>query len=357
MIADPGPAAIATDDIELLSLPLWAWQIAFAVFGVIALVVLARTIWEPTTRSLRWWALGNIVVNTGIAVTGATVRVTSSGLGCSQWPKCTEESFVPIDTGHSAFNAAIEFGNRTLTFVVLAVGVIVLVACLRMRPRRRDLIRLAAIIPVGVLGQGVVGGITVWTKLHPASVAAHFLLSMVVVVLTVAFYVRCREPQGPLRVTVSPTARRLATALVGLGFLLLVAGTVVTGNGPHGGDAEAPRWGFDMVLVARIHSTLAWSVLIGAVAMVLLLARGPASRTARTQAWLLIAVLLVQGAIGYTQYVMGLPEWLVVLHVLGSGLTWIAILRLYFATAERVAVSVPGSPPEDRAAAAAPTRS
>ncbi|CAM3651422.1 COX15/CtaA family protein [Nocardiopsis rhodophaea] len=353
MIGDPGPAALATDAIEFLSVPLWAWQVAFAVAGVVALVLLARTIWNPTTRTLRWWALGNIIFNAGIAVTGATVRVTSSGLGCSEWPKCTEDSFVPVATDHSAINAAIEFGNRTLTFLVMAVGIIVLVACLRMRPRRRDLTRLAAIIPVGVLGQGVVGGITVWSKLHPASVAAHFLLSTLVVILTVAFYVRCREPQGELRLTVAPAARHLATALVVLGFVLLAAGTVVTGNGPHGGDAEAPRWGFDMVLVVRIHSALAWCTLIGAVAMAVLLAQSDAPRTARTQSWLLIAVILGQGVIGYTQYLLGLPEGLVVLHVLGSALTWIAILRLYFATAERVAISGPERAPRGRADPAA----
>ncbi|WP_017625574.1 COX15/CtaA family protein [Nocardiopsis chromatogenes] len=335
MHVEPGPAALAADDIEILSLPLWAWQVAFAVAGVVALVLLARTIWHPTTRTLRWWALGNVIVNAGIAVTGATVRVTSSGLGCSEWPRCTEDSFVPVDTGHTAWQAAIEFGNRTLTFLVLAVGVIVLVAVLRMRPRRRDLTALAVAIPLGVMGQAVVGGITVWSGLHPASVAAHFLLSMVVVVLTMAFYVRCREPQGVLRPTVTPAARLLATALVPMGFVLLIAGTVVTGTGPHGGDIDAPRWGFDMVAVARTHSLLAWATSIGAIAMAVLTRHGPAA--ARRQSLLLIAAIVAQGTIGYVQYFTGLPEWLVVLHVLGSAVVWIAILRLYFATAERVA--------------------
>ncbi len=346
---------MAADDIEILSLPLWAWQVAFAVAGVIALVLLARTIWHPTVRTLRWWALGNVVVNAGIAVTGATVRVTSSGLGCSEWPRCTEDSFVPVDTGHTAWQAAIEFGNRTLTFLVLAVGVIVLVAVLRMRPRRRDLTALAVAIPLGVMGQAVVGGITVWSGLHPASVAAHFLLSMVVVVLTMAFYVRCREPRGELRPTVGPAARRLATALVPLGFLLLAAGTVVTGTGPHGGDIDAPRWGFDMVLVARVHSALAWATTAGAVAMLVLTLRGPA--LPRRQSLLLIAAIAAQGTIGYVQYLTGLPEWLVVLHVLGSAVVWIAILRLYFATAERVAVGGATAESRDRTSAAAPASS
>lgn len=335
----PAPAPFAADDIQLLNLPLWAWQIALAVLGVGLLALSARRVWLPTTAVLRWWGLGNIVVNVGIAVTGATVRVASSGLGCSEWPRCTEESFVPVNTEHTAINAAIEFGNRTLTFLVLAVGIIVFVATLRMRPRRRDLIAYATIIPLGVLGQGVVGGITVWSKLHPASVAAHFLLSMLVVVLAVAYYVRCREPQGRLRPTVERPLRVLAGALVPLGFALLVAGTVVTGTGPHGGDAEAPRWGFDMVTVARIHSGLAWAVLLGSVVLAVAATVRRAPAQVRTSAWLLLAAVLGQGAVGYTQYALNLPEWLVVLHVLGSGLVWVAILRVFFATAERVPVT------------------
>lgn len=325
----------------ILNLPLWVWQVALCVVGVVALVLLARTIWEPTTRSLRWWALGNVVVNSGIAVTGATVRVTSSGLGCSEWPKCTPDSFVPVGVEHAALNAAIEFGNRTLTFLVLAVGVIVFVATLRLRPRRRDLTVMATVIPIGVLGQAVVGGITVWSDLHPASVGGHFLLSVLVVILAMAYYVRCREPEGALRPTVRPWLRRAASALVPLGLVLIVAGIVVTGTGPHGGDAAAPRWGFDLEAVTRVHSGLAWITTALAVAVLVgaILTRAP--RLVRVQAWLLLASVLGQAALGYVQYFLGLPEWLVVLHVLGSTLVWAAILRLYFGTAERVAVTGP----------------
>ncbi len=326
------PPPLAAEDIALLGVPLWAWQIAVAAAGVLALVLLARTIWNPTPTSLRLWTLGNIVVNAGIAVTGATVRVTSSGLGCSEWPRCTPDSFVPIDTGHAALNAAIEFGNRTLTFVVLAVAVITLVAFLRAEPRRRDLVRLAAIIPFGVLGQGVVGGITVWSDLHPASVGAHFLLSMVMVFLTVALYVRAREPEGSPRVVVNPMLHTLSIALVVTGFLLLIAGTVVTGSGPHGGDAAAPRWGFPLETVTKVHSALAWLTLACAVLAAVLAFRTGAGRPARTSAVLLVAVVVAQGVVGYVQYALELPEGLVVLHVLGSALTWIAIARLYFAT-------------------------
>ncbi|KIH99454.1 transporter [Streptomonospora alba] len=352
----PAPAPYTADDILLLNLPLWAWQIALAVLGVIALALLARSVWHPTTAALRWWGLGNIVVNAGIAVSGATVRVTSSGLGCSEWPRCTEDSFVPVNTGHTAINAAIEFGNRTLTFLVLAVGIIVFIATLRTLPRRRDLLAYATVIPLGVMGQAVVGGITVWSDLHPASVAAHFLLSMLVVVLTVAFYVRCREPQGRLRPTVARPLRLLAGAMLPLGFALLVAGTVVTGTGPHGGDAEAPRWGFDIVAVSRIHSTLAWTVLLTSVALAVGATVRRAPAPLRTAAYLLVAAVLGQGVVGYLQYLLGLPEGLVVLHVLGSTLVWVAILRAYFATAERVAITNSGPDPTGAADTAAAAR-
>ncbi len=347
MTASPWSVALAADGITILNLPLWVWQVAFCVVGVVALALLARTIWHPTTASLRWWALGNVVVNSGIAVTGATVRVTSSGLGCSEWPKCTPESFVPVGTHHSELNAAIEFGNRTLTFLVLAVGVIVLLATARMRPRRRDLLLMAALVPVGVLGQAVVGGITVWSDLHPASVGAHFVLSILVVIVTMAYYVRCREPEGQLRPTVGPLLRLTATALVPVGLVLIVAGVVVTGTGPHGGDASAPRWDFPLEAVTRVHSLLAWLTTALTVAVIVMALRTAAPRTVRVQAWLLLAAVLGQGVLGYTQYLLGLPAWMVVLHVLGSLLTWTAILRLYYATAERVAVT-------SRAAAAAP---
>ncbi|MFJ9557575.1 heme A synthase [Nocardiopsis sp. NPDC101807] len=329
---------LAAEDIILLGAPLWAWQVAVAVAGVLALVLLARTIWNPTPRSLRAWTLGNIAVNAGIAVTGATVRVTESGLGCSEWPKCTPESFVPIDTGHAAFNAAVEFGNRTLTFVVLAVAVITFIAVMRMSPRRLDLVRMAAIIPFGVLGQGVVGGITVWTDLHPASVATHFLLSMVMTFITVALYVRCREPEGKPQVSVGPMLHAISVGLVVIGFLLLVAGTVVTGSGPHGGDAAAPRFGFDIPVVTRIHSALAWLTLVGALAATVIAFRSGARRPVRISSAALVAIVLLQGVLGYTQYALGLPEALVVLHVLGSALTWVAVSRLYFSTSRLVPV-------------------
>lgn len=338
---------------DMLGVPFWGWQVGFSIAGVIALVLLARTIWEPSDTSLRWWALGNVAVNAGIAVTGATVRVTQSGLGCSEWPRCTPDSFVPSGGDHHpVLNEAIEFGNRMLTFLVLAVGVIVVVALWRRYGRhgRPDLMRMAVVIPLGVLGQGVVGGITVWTSLHPASVGTHFMLSMVMLAVTVALYLRLREPQGELRTRVDEGQRRLAAGLAVVGFLLLAAGVVTTGTGPLGGDLDAPRWGFDLPTVTRVHAVLGWATALGAVTLLVNLVRAGAPRDLRRYAMALVAAVAVQGAIGYTQYALRLPEGLVVAHVLGSVVTWVLILRMYFGTAERVQVTSPAG--HSRAAAA-----
>ncbi|RNL85244.1 COX15/CtaA family protein [Halostreptopolyspora alba] len=351
------PSALAAEDIVVLSLPLWAWQ------GLVSITVVAVLVWlaRPALRgrapsSLRWWALGNIVANAVITLSGATVRVTGSGLGCSEWPRCTPDSFVPVNTEHSALQAAIEFGNRTLALPVLAVGVIVLLATLRTRPRRGDLTAMAATIVVGVAGQAAVGGVTVWSGLHPITVTAHFLLSMLVLAVAVALYVRCREPRGTLRPTVTPAVGTLTLALLATGFLVLVAGTVVTGNGPHGGDPGAPRWGVDMVLISRTHSLLAWLAVLLTLALMVPLVRGRGPRQVRVQVWLVLAALLGQGAIGYTQYFLGVPEGLVVAHVLGAILTWVAVVRLYLATTERVAVSRSPVPAAEETAVPARTR-
>lgn len=348
----PGSTTLApvVSAAELLGVPLWGWQVALAVLGVAVLILLARTIWHPTVSSLRWWALGNIAVNGGIVVTGATVRVTQSGLGCSEWPRCTPDSFVPSGgSHHPVLNEAIEFGNRTLTSVVLVVGIIVLVAVWRMYGRRGrpDLLALAAAITLLVIVQAALGGITVLTKLDPVAVGPHFLLSMLILVAAVAFYVRCREPRGPLRPTVSPALRQLAAGLVVVGFALLMAGAVTTGTGPLGGDLDAPRWNLDLPTVTRVHSALGWLTAAGAVALLVGAVRTGAPRIVRRQAALLVAVVAAQGAVGYTQYALALPEGLVVLHVLGAVLTWVAILRVYFGTAERTPVTSAVRPAAD----------
>lgn len=297
---------------------------------------LRDAVWRPTPASTRLLALLTVIVNAGIIVSGGAVRLTKSGLGCPTWPKCTGDSLVPRATpDHSPVNMAIEFGNRTLTFLVLAVGLAVFVAALRLTPRRPDLLRLAALQPLGVVAQIGLGGITVLTDLHPATVATHYLLSALIIAAAVTLHVRAGEGERRPRYLTGPGPRRLAYALTAVAFALLAAGTVVTGSGPHAGDDAAPRFGFSIEHVARIHGELAWATVLLTVVLLVVLRRVGAPGPARRRVAELLALELAQGVLGYVQYFTGVPAPLVGLHMLGSALVWIAALRVVFALRDR----------------------
>ncbi|WP_395106341.1 heme A synthase [Actinomadura sp. SCN-SB] len=297
-------------------------------------------VWRPTPASMRVLALLGVIGNAGIIGTGGAVRVTESGLGCPEWPRCTGDSLVPTHSPeHPAVNMAIEFGNRMLTFLVLAVGLLVFIAALRLAPRRRGLVWLAAAQPASVVAQAVIGGIVVLTKLHPTSVSLHFLVSPALLIFCVALWVRVGETDEPPRRVVGPAVRRLAGALAAATGLVLVAGTVVTGTGPHAGDAEARRYGFNIEDVTRVHSSLAWVTVALTVTLLVVLHRVRAPAGLRRRALELFALELAQGLIGYVQYFMGVPAALVVLHMLGAALMWIAALRVVLATRTRGPVS------------------
>jgi len=298
-------------------------------------------VWHPTAGSLRLLALLGVIGNAGIIGTGGAVRVTESGLGCPTWPKCTGDSLVPTPhPEHPAVNMAIEFGNRMVTFLVLAVGVLVFVAALRLRPRRRDLVLLAAAQPASVVAQAIIGGIVVLTELHPASVSLHFLVSPALLVFCVALWIRAGEGDEPPRRLVGPAVRWPAAALAVVTAAVLVAGTVVTGTGPHAGDADARRYGFNIEDVARIHGLLAWATVAVTVALLVVCHRVKAPAALRRRTLELFAIELAQGLIGYVQYFTGVPAPLVVLHMIGSALMWIAALRVLFATRDRGPVPV-----------------
>jgi cytochrome c oxidase assembly protein subunit 15 len=202
-------------------------------------------------------------------------------------------------------------------------------------PAAHNLLRLAVLQPLGVVAQAVWGGVTVLTKLHPATVAAHYMLSAVILVAAYALYVCAGEAGGPATSLVRPRLRALAFVLAAAVVLLLIAGTVVTGTGPHAGDAAAPRFGFNIEEVARVHGELAWLTVALTVALMIGLRRTAAPGRVRRCALTLFAVELAQGAIGYTQYFLGIPALLVALHVLGATLLWLATLRVVFATRTR----------------------
>jgi len=293
-------------------------------------------VWRPTPGSLRLLALLGVLGNVLIVVSGGAVRVTKSGLGCPDWPRCTGDSLVPThNPEHHVLNMSIEFGNRLITFLVLGIGVLVFVAALRLRPRRRPLVWWALAQPMSVVAQAVIGGIVVLTKLHPAAVSLHFLVSPALLVFCVALWVRAGEGDAPPRRLAGPWTRGLAAVLLASCAAVLVAGTVVTGTGPHAGDAESRRYGFDITEVARIHGELAWLTIALTVAVIAALYRTGGPAAARRRALELAVLIVVQGAIGYTQYFLGVPAGLVLLHMLGAVLMWIAAFRLFFALRDR----------------------
>lgn len=284
-------------------------------------------------RQLQRLALASIVANAGIVATGGAVRLTGSGLGCPTWPRCQEDSFVP--TGELSAHEAIEFGNRMLTYVLGAVALATLIAAFRHRPRRSDVRRLATVLFVGIPTQAVIGGISVLTDLNPWVVMGHLLLSMVLVGLATVLHRRVDEGDGPPFPLLGPRVRRGVLGLLCLTAVVLYLGTVVTGSGPHAGDAEAPRTGLDTHLTSMLHADAVLLLVAGTVALNLLLARRGAPPAVRRAAAILLVVQVCQGAIGYVQYFTDLPEVLVGLHMLGAATLVVATVNLALSTRDR----------------------
>ena len=288
---------------------------------------------------LRHLAVASLVSNVLIVVTGGVVRLTGSGLGCPTWPRCTEESFRPH--GAMGIHAGIEFGNRLLTFVLAAVAIATFLAARRVG--RTALTRLAFVLGLGVPAQAVIGGVTVLTGLNPWTVAFHLLVSMAMICLAVVLLVRVREPDGPAATAVPTGVAWLVRGLFLVGWTVLYLGTVVTGSGPHAGDADAPRNGLDPRAVTQLHTDAVFLLLGLSVAAVLVLRSVPAPARARTASVVLLGVLLAQGAIGFVQYFTGLPVVLVGLHLLGAALIAAAMTWLLLTTRTRSARTVVGS--------------
>lgn len=301
---------------------------------------------------MRGWALAAIAVNVAIVLTGAVVRLTGSGLGCPTWPRCTGDSLVPVPhAGTPVLNMAIEFGNRMMSSVVLAVAICCAVAALRFVPRRRSLVILSLAILLGDVSQALLGGLTVLTGLHPTTVAAHYLVSAVIIAAAVALYERAREGDAPPQTLVRAEIGWLARGLLVAVGAVLVLGTIVTGTGPHGGDPDSPRFGFSIQQVAQLHAGAVWAMLGLTVALLLALRLTGAPAHARRLAGLLLALQLAQGAVGYVQYFLGVPEYLVWLHVLGATLVWIAAWRVHFSLRYRGPAPAPASVPTREPAA------
>ncbi|WP_231515400.1 COX15/CtaA family protein [Herbidospora cretacea] len=299
---------------------------------------LLSSIWTPAARDMRAWALAAVVVNAGITVTGAAVRLTGSGLGCPTWPRCTADSFVPVPhPDHSPINTAIEFGNRMFSLLVLAVAIAVFLAAWRLR--RRSLIPLALVQPLGVIFQALWGGLVVRTALNPVTVSVHFLVSIGMIAAAYMLFARSAEGDGPVVPLVHPWIVTLGRVLTGAMLVLLVAGVVTTGTGPHSGDERASRFDFDIEVVARIHADVVWVVVGLTFALLFALYLTKAPERARKAALILFAVEIAQGVIGYVQYFLAVPALLVGFHVLGAALVWIATLHVVHTLRERTEIT------------------
>lgn len=277
-----------------------------------------------------------VITQSAIVITGASVRLTGSGLGCSTWPECTPGSYTPSpDQPEAPLHAWIEFGNRLLTFVLFLNALVLMISILR---NRKELFGLGAIQILGILAQAVLGGITVLTGLNPATVAGHFMLSIILIAAALSLRQRIygKSPSGLI---VSKLTLNLARALVLLTFVVLIAGTIVTGSGPHAGDSTAERFPLDARTVSWIHADLVIALIGVAIALLISIQVGESGATreilgARIKVFLLAS--LVQGAIGYTQYFTGLPEVLVAFHILGSILVWLSAWNLVITGSVRI---------------------
>src|SRR5215831_12901314 len=305
---------------------------------------------DPSPTTMRTLALAGVICTAGIIATGAAVRLSESGLGCPDWPECTRSSLVAAHSaGDPMFHTWIEFGNRLVTVAITLIAVVVLVAAWRFRPggrRRPDLVWLAAAQPAGIVAQALLGGIVVLTKLNPATVALHFLASIAVLAAAVALHVRCTEGTGPARPLVRADLRLLCYALLAVVAAMLAAGTVVTGTGPLAGAGAVPRFHLPLTGVTQFHADIGW--LLGGLAIPLAVGLRLTAAPARAVrlGWVLLALIGLQGAVGYTQYFTGLPAGLVWFHVVGSTLIWIAVLELMFALRDRGPVTAPSGEPE-----------
>jgi cytochrome c oxidase assembly protein subunit 15 len=278
------------------------------------------------SRNLLRAGYAALVTNVGIVITGGVVRVSGSGLGCAEWPRCEPGSFTPTENVLEDLHAGIEFGNRLLTFVVLAAALWFLWEVRRSAGLPAVVRRVAWLLPLGVLGQAIIGGITVLTGLQWYTVSIHFLASMVLIALAVAAVHGLRS--DPMEPRAALGLRHAATAIATIAFLVLILGTFVTAAGPHGGDADAPRIGIYLGTLAIAHAHGVW-MLLGTSIVTLLMARHLAQPRLVRALGALIAISVAQGGVGYLQYWLGIPAELVSLHIVGASLVWLATARMW----------------------------
>ncbi|WP_448223497.1 COX15/CtaA family protein [Gordonia iterans] len=298
----------------------------------------------PTLRFLYAWAIADLAANVLLVVTGGAVRLTGSGLGCPTWPQCGDGKYTPP----MSYHGVIEFGNRMLTWVLVAIAIATWVAAMRYRPVDRVARRLATTVALGVPAQAVIGGITVLTQLNPWVVAFHFLVTMAIISAATWLVYRTRPGRAataaadpvaagsddvelPRDSVIARLGAALAWTVYAVTWVTVYLGTVVTGSGPHSGDENSHRNGLDPAWATQLHADAVWT-LVGAAFALILLATIARLELRRAALWF-GAAIVVQGVIGYAQYATNLPILLVLLHMLGSAILMIGATVLVLETA------------------------
>lgn len=312
----------------------------------------------PSLRVQILLAVAVVLTQAGIAVTGSVVRVTASGLGCPTWPQCYPGSFTPVQHSEvAAIHQAVEFGNRMLTFLVVLTAALIVIAVTRAR-RRYEVRVYAWLMPVSTVVQAVMGGITVLTGLLWWTVAIHLLLSMIMVWLSVLLLEKVRESDDAETIAEVPAALRALTALSAVLMSgVLVAGTMVTGAGPHAGDKSidkpVPRLAVEITTLVHLHADLLIAYLSVLVAIGFALFAVGASGRLKRRLYVVVAVVVAQALVGVTQYLTDIPAALVVVHVAGAGACVAATAALWVGMRPRLAPPALGEPSSEVPAAAA----
>ena len=279
----------------------------------------------------------NLIAQSGIIVTGAIVRLTGSGLGCPTWPQCAPGSFTPTPSQAEGFHKWIEFGNRLLTFVLAAIAIAVLIYGVRKFRNNTKLLLLSAAPIIGTIFQAVLGGITVLTSLNPFTVMAHFLVSILLVALSVILIWKSEHPKNTKKIKSLPdSANNLIQSALGVGLIVIILGTITTGSGPHAGDEISARFNLDVRSMAWVHADAVWlfiGLLVGSLVMIRVLKiRSDLSKNL----YLVTLIAGLQALVGYSQWFTGLPWALVAVHVGLAVLLWIFLVRMSLATRDTV---------------------
>ncbi len=297
----------------------------------------------------RYATTANVIAQTGIIITGAIVRVTSSGLGCPTWPECVDGSITPTSAQTEAWHKYVEFGNRLLTSVLVIVAAITIVAMVQHNRalvsagyrKVKSIVGLALACFAGIFIQAILGGITVLTGLNPLTVAAHFLVSIVLVAIAYQLWWILRADDST-PTTTSPWVKRAVGIHTFVAFVVLVLGTLVTGTGPHAGDtAEITRLPFDPRIISWIHADAVLLFIGLTIGLALAFTINSEFGDLRRRTLRVLVVALGQGLIGYVQYFTNLPWLLVAVHVAGACTLWLVTLNLLFATGQRINGSMP----------------